>query len=131
MLSLNSALGDKPRALAHILDSLVRVSRRVDKRHFIACVLRARQGVRQGLVPTRWRSWSVPVPRGCLQGLICGVGACHRNGFLGQVSGSSGSHLWRERQSRQSAEAARIPITTAEFSALTSDYGVTNWPPKV
>ena len=34
-LHINSALGDKPRALAHMLDSLVRVSRRVDKRHFV------------------------------------------------------------------------------------------------
>ena len=34
-LHINSALGDKPRALAHMLDSLVRVSRRDDKRHFV------------------------------------------------------------------------------------------------
>jgi hypothetical protein len=34
-LYVNSALGDKPRALAHMLDSLVRVSRRDDKRHFV------------------------------------------------------------------------------------------------
>jgi hypothetical protein len=34
-LHINSALGDTPRALAHMLDSLVRVSRRVDKRHFV------------------------------------------------------------------------------------------------
>ena len=32
---INSALGGKPRALAHMLDSLVRVSRRDDKRHFV------------------------------------------------------------------------------------------------
>jgi hypothetical protein len=32
---INSALGGSPRALAHMLDSLVRVSRRVDKRHFV------------------------------------------------------------------------------------------------
>ena len=34
-LHINSALGDEPRALAHMLDSLVRVSRRDDKRHFV------------------------------------------------------------------------------------------------
>ena len=34
-LYINSALGGKPRALAHMLDSLVRVSRRVDKKHFV------------------------------------------------------------------------------------------------
>ena len=34
-LHINSARGDKPRALAHMLDSLVRVSRRDDKRHFV------------------------------------------------------------------------------------------------
>ena len=32
---VNSALGGLPRALAHMLDSLVRVSRRDDKRHFV------------------------------------------------------------------------------------------------
>ena len=32
---INSALGVKPRALAHMLDSLVRVSRRDDKKHFV------------------------------------------------------------------------------------------------
>ena len=34
-LYVNSALGDELRALAHMSDSLVRVSRRVDKRHFV------------------------------------------------------------------------------------------------
>ena len=34
-LHVNSALGGSPRALAHMLDSLVRVSRRDDKRHFV------------------------------------------------------------------------------------------------
>ena len=34
-LHINSALGVTPRALAHMLDSLVRVSRRDDKRHFV------------------------------------------------------------------------------------------------
>ena len=34
-LHINSALGDEPRALAHMLDSLVRVSRRDDKSHFV------------------------------------------------------------------------------------------------
>jgi hypothetical protein len=34
-LHINSALGGQPRALAHMLDSLVRVSRRDDKRHFV------------------------------------------------------------------------------------------------
>ena len=34
-IHINSARGGKPRALAHMLDSLVRVSRRVDKRHFV------------------------------------------------------------------------------------------------
>ena len=34
-LYVNSALGVKPRALAHMSDSLVRVSRRDDKRHFV------------------------------------------------------------------------------------------------
>ena len=34
-LHFHSALGDKPRALAHMLDSLVRVSRRDVKRHFV------------------------------------------------------------------------------------------------
>ena len=34
-LYFHSALGGEPRALAHMLDSLVRVSRRVDKRHFV------------------------------------------------------------------------------------------------
>ena len=34
-LHVNSALGVLPRALAHMLDSLVRVSRRDDKRHFV------------------------------------------------------------------------------------------------
>ena len=34
-LHVNSALGVWPRALAHMLDSLVRVSRRDDKRHFV------------------------------------------------------------------------------------------------
>ena len=34
-LHFHSALGDIPRALAHMLDSLVRVSRRVDERHFV------------------------------------------------------------------------------------------------
>ena len=34
-LYFHSALGDRPRALAHMLDSLVRVSRRDVKRHFV------------------------------------------------------------------------------------------------
>ena len=34
-LYFHSALGGSPRALAHMLDSLVRVSRRDDKRHFV------------------------------------------------------------------------------------------------
>ena len=34
-LHVNSALGGKPRALAHMLDSLVRVSRRVVEKHFV------------------------------------------------------------------------------------------------
>jgi len=34
-LYVNSALGVLPRALAHMLDSLVRVSRRDDKAHFV------------------------------------------------------------------------------------------------
>ena len=34
-LYVNSALGDELRALAHMSDSLVRVSRRDDKRHFV------------------------------------------------------------------------------------------------
>jgi hypothetical protein len=34
-IHINSALGGSPRALAHMLDSLVRVSRRDDKRHFV------------------------------------------------------------------------------------------------
>jgi hypothetical protein len=32
---VNFAQGDEPRALAHMLDSLVRVSRRDDERHFV------------------------------------------------------------------------------------------------
>ena len=34
-IHINSAFGGSPRTLAHMLDSLVRVSRRVDKRHFV------------------------------------------------------------------------------------------------
>ena len=34
-IHIYSALGGLPRALAHMLDSLVRVSRRVDERHFV------------------------------------------------------------------------------------------------
>ena len=34
-IHINSALGGSPRALAHMSDSLVRVSRRDDKRHFV------------------------------------------------------------------------------------------------
>ena len=34
-IHIYSALGGLPRALAHMLDSLVRVSRRDDKRHFV------------------------------------------------------------------------------------------------
>ena len=43
-LYVNSALGGSPRALAHMLDSLVRVSRRDDKRHFVR-VPRAHDGM--------------------------------------------------------------------------------------
>ena len=34
-IHINSAFGGSPRTLAHMLDSLVRVSRRDDKRHFV------------------------------------------------------------------------------------------------
>ncbi len=34
-LYVNFALGNRSRALAHMLDSLVRVSRRVDEKHFV------------------------------------------------------------------------------------------------
>ncbi len=55
-LYINSALGGKPRALAHMLDSLVRVSRRVDKRHFV-----------KGPTTARRQNWPIqvqkPIPR--------------------------------------------------------------------
>jgi hypothetical protein len=53
-LHVNSALGGSPRALAHMLDSLVRVSRRVDKRHFV----RVSQSHDGGSSPYRSRSLS-------------------------------------------------------------------------
>ncbi len=51
-LYINSALGGKPRALAHMLDSLVRVSRRVDKRHFV-----------KGPTTARRQNWPIQVQK--------------------------------------------------------------------
>ena len=53
-LYVNSALGVLPRTLAHMLDSLVRVSRRVDKKHFV----RVSQSHDNKTSPYRSRSFS-------------------------------------------------------------------------
>ena len=53
-LYFHSALGGEPRALAHMLDSLVRVSRRGDERHFVR-VLHSLDGLtlaHTGLTPS-------------------------------------------------------------------------------
>ena len=55
-LHINSARGGAPRALAHMLDSLVRVSRRDDKRHFVRGPSIARRSQRPIQVPS-------PLPR--------------------------------------------------------------------
>ena len=53
-IHINSALGGSPRALAHMSDSLVRVSRRDDKRHFV----RVSQTHDSKTDPYRFRSFS-------------------------------------------------------------------------